>query len=130
MSYSQVIVVGNLGADPESRFTPGGQQVTNFSVAENRSYTKDGQRVSSTCWYRVSTWGRLAETCQEHLSKGRQVAVIGQLQHEDGNPRVYTKNDGTPGASFEIRADRVVFLSGGEQKPQQADGEDDDLLPF
>ena len=62
--YQKVIIVGNLGTDPQMRYTPSGQAVTNFSVATNRRYsTSDGQQVDETAWFRVSAWGRLAEVC-------------------------------------------------------------------
>ncbi len=119
--YHTIIIVGNLGRDPEMRFTPGGQAVTNFSVATSRQYTgNDGQLVKETIWFRVSTWGKLAETCNQYLRKGRKVLVEGRLvpDKDSGGPRIWTKQDGTAAASFEVSASTVRFLS--------ARGEDDD----
>jgi len=112
--YQKIIIVGNLGGDPEMRYTPGGQAVTNFSVASNRKYTSsDGQRVDETTWFRVSVWGRQAETSNQFLRRGSKVLVEGRLKPDPatGNPRTYTRQDGTVGASFEITANWVQFLS-------------------
>src|SRR4030065_2614646 len=114
MSYHTIILVGNLGRDPEMRYTPSGQAVTNFSVAISDNYTNSsGERVDRTIWVRVSTWGKLAETCNQYLKKGRKVLVEGRLQADPatGGPRVWTRQDGTPSASFEVSASTVRFLS-------------------
>lgn len=116
--YQKVIIVGNLGRDPEMRYTPGGQAVTNMSVATNRRYTdSNGQRVEETTWFRVSVWGNQAENVNQYLQQGSRVLVEGRLNPdpETGSPRIWTRNDGTPGASFEITAWRVVFLSSREE---------------
>jgi single-strand DNA-binding protein len=110
--YHKMIIVGNLGRDPEMRFTPSGVAVTNLSVATNRVYTNNaGEQVKETIWFRVSVWGKQAEACQQYLSKGRQVLIEGILQgDESGNPRVFQRKDGSWGASFEVRADTVRFI--------------------
>jgi len=117
--YHKVIIVGNLGQDPEMRYTADGTPVTNFSVATNRKWTnQDGSQGEETVWFRVSAWRRLAETCNQYLSKGRQVFVEGMLKPDPntGRPRIWTRQDGTAGASFEVRAFTVRFLGGrGEQ---------------
>lgn len=134
MSYQKVVVVGNVGSSPEMRYTPGGQAVTNFSVASNRQYVAaSGEKVEETTWFRVSTWGKLAETCNQHLKSGRQVLVEGRLtpDKDTGGPRVYAKKDGTQAASFEITADRVVFLGGGKgEEVEQQPAQDDAAVPF
>lgn len=112
--YHTILIVGNLGRDPEMRYTPGGSAVTNFSVATNRQYTaSDGTQVKETTWFRVSAWGRLAEICNQYLRQGSKVLVEGRLNPdpETGGPRTYTRQDGTTGASFEITANVVKFLS-------------------
>ncbi len=112
--YSTVILVGNLGRDPEMRFTPSGQAVTNFSVATNRQYTaSNGENVKETTWFRISTWGRTAEVCNQYLQKGSRVLVEGRLVPDPatGGPRLWTRQDGTPAASFEVTANIVRFLS-------------------
>ena len=78
MSMNKILVIGNLGSDPEMRYTPGGDAVTSFSVATNRRYTnRDGQTVDETEWFRVSAWRRLAETTNQYLTKGSKVYVEG-----------------------------------------------------
>lgn len=114
MSYHTIILVGNLGRDPEMRYTPSGQAVTNFSVAVNDNYTNsNGEKVERTIWVRVSTWGRQAETCNQYLKKGRKVLVEGRLNADSatGGPRVWSRQDGTPSASYEVSASTVRFLS-------------------
>lgn len=136
--YQKLVIVGNLGNDPEMRYTPSGQAVTNFNVATSRRYTtSDGNQVDETTWFRVSTWGKQAEVCNQYLKKGRKVLVEGRLNpdRETGGPKVYTRQDGTSGASFEITGETVKFLSprsedeGGspDTSRQIAEGED---IPF
>ena len=112
MSYQKLVLVGNLGRDPELRYTPSGQAVCNMNIATNRSYTKsDGEKVEETVWFRVTAWGAMAETCNTYLAKGRQVLVEGRLIADDnGNPKTFERNDGSPGASFEVNAQTVRFL--------------------
>jgi single-strand DNA-binding protein len=114
MSYHTIIVVGRLGRDPEMRYTPSGQAVSSFSIATDRQYTgQDGTPVKETTWFRVSVWGKQAETVNQYLSKGKMVLVEGRLQVDPktGGPRVYQRQDGTTGTSFEISASTVRFLS-------------------
>lgn len=112
--YQKIIIVGNLGKDPDLRYTPGGQAVCNFPVATNRRYTaSSGEKVDETIWFRVSAWGQQAETCNQYLRKGRKVLVEGRLQaDENGGPRIWTTDAGEARASFEISAVTVQFLSG------------------
>ena len=112
--YQKIIIVGNLGRDPETRELSG-NTVTNFSVATSRSWTSaSGEKKEETVWFRVAAWGRLGETCAQFLAKGRKVLVEGALQPDlaTGGPRTFTRQDGTVSASFEIRAITVQFLSG------------------
>lgn len=113
MSFHTIIIVGNLGRDPEMRYTPSGQPVTSFSVASSRSYTNtNGEKVDETVWFRVTAWGKQAETCSQYLHKGSKVLVEGRLTPDkNGGPRVFTRQDGTTGASFEVTASTVRFLS-------------------
>jgi single-strand DNA-binding protein len=119
MTYQKVIIIGNLGQDPEMRYMADGTAVTNFSVATNRRWTNQqtGQPVDETTWFRVSVWGRQAETCNQYLSRGRRVMVEGRLLPDSstGGPRTYQRNDGSVGASFELRADGVQFLGGRDE---------------
>lgn len=135
--YQTIIIVGNLGRDPEMRYTPSGQAVTSFNVAVDDSYTgSDGQRIKRTAWFRVSAWGKQAETCNQYLQKGKKVLVEGRLQVDTntGGPRVFQRQDGTSGASFEINANTVRFLSpkGGEGAGEEPGdmGMSEDEIPF
>jgi single-strand DNA-binding protein len=106
------MLIGNLGTDPQQREARD-QKVTNFPVAVNERWTdNDGERKERTIWYRVAAWGRLGEICAEHLAKGRKVYVEGRLiaDEETGGPRAWTRDDGGPGAAFELRADRIEFI--------------------
>lgn len=112
--YQNLIIVGNLGRDPEMRYTPSGQAVTNFNVATNRKYTtSDGNQVEETTWFRVSTWSKTAEVCNQYLKKGSKVLVEGRLNPDPdtGGPKIWTRQDGTSAASFELTANQVRFLS-------------------
>ncbi len=94
---NKVILIGNLGADPEVRYTPGGKAVANFRIATSEQWTdKDGQKQDRTEWHRVVAWGRLGEICGEYLFKGKQVYIEGKLQtrgweDRDGNKRYTTE---------------------------------------
>ena len=138
--YQKVTIVGNLGNDPEMRYTPSGVPVTRFSVATNRRWTNaEGNPGEETVWFRVSTWRGLAETCNQYLSKGRQVFVEGRLtpDRETGAPRVWTGNDGVARSSYELTALEVKFLGGrgdreepaGPMAPEEP-AEGDDEIPF
>ena len=112
--YHTIIIVGNLGKDPEMRYTPSGQAVTSFSVASNRKYTSsNGEQVNETIWFRISAWGKQAEICNQYLKKGSKVLVEGRLTPDKntGGPRIWQKQDGSSGASFEVNAQTVRFLS-------------------
>jgi single-strand DNA-binding protein len=113
MTYHTIIVVGNLGREPEMRYTPSGQPVTSFSVASNRSYVNTtGEKVDETIWFRITAWGKLAETCNQFLHKGSKVLVEGRLNPDkNGGPRIWTNKEGQAAASFEITANTVRFLS-------------------
>ena len=134
--YHTIILVGNLGRDPEMRYTPSGQAVTNFSVATNRQYTSsDGTQVKETIWFRVSSWGKTAEVCNQYLRKGSKVLVEGRLVPDPntGGPRVWQGQNG-PGASFEVSASTVRFLSTrSEDESYQSDSNqisETDEIPF
>lgn len=133
--YHTIIIVGNLGKDPEMRYTPSGQAVTSFSVATSRQYTPgNGEQVKETIWFRVSTWGKQAETCNQYLKKGAKVLIEGRLapDKETGGPRVYNKQDGSAASSFEVTASMVRFLEPRGDKQEQAgpDVGDGENMPF
>ena len=143
MTFQTTVITGNLGKDPEMRYTPSGQAVTSFSVAVNESFTNsNGERVKRTIWFRVSAWGKQAETCNQYLKKGRMVLVEGRLTADPntGGPRFWTGQDGQPHTSFEISAQTVRFLSsksdgdssgGGMGEPgEMASAPAEDDIPF
>jgi len=119
--FHQIIIVGNVGKDAELRYTSSGQAVTSFSVATSRKYTgANGEQAEETIWFRVSTWGKTAEICNQYVKKGSKVLVEGRITPDKttGGPRIWTKQDGTSGASFEVTAQTVRFLSAkGEGSP-------------
>ena len=140
MSYQTLIIVGRLGKDPKLKYTASGQAVTNFNVATDRQYSiGDGQTIHETTWFRITVWGRQAENCNAFLRKGQQVLVEGRLTpDENGNPRTWSRQDGTPGASYEVTAATVRFLSprndeGGDAPDEAttpANGPVPDDIPF
>jgi single-strand DNA-binding protein len=138
--YHTIIIVGNLGRDPEMRYTPTGQAVTNFTVATNRQYTSSsGESVKETVWFRISAWGRLAETTNQYLRKGSRVLVEGRMTPDPatGGPRVWTRQDGTAAAAYEVTANLVRFLSTrGEDESSYVESDEpggqatEDEIPF
>lgn len=137
--YQSITIIGNLGKDPEMRYTPNGQAVTSFNVAASRPYTSSsGQRVRETTWFRVSAWGKQAETCNQYLKKGSRVLVEGRLvpDPQTGGPRIFNRSDGTSGASFEVTANKVLFLStrsegeGGEGGYEGGEPDSGEDVPF
>jgi single-strand DNA-binding protein len=113
---NKVILVGNLGGEPELRTTPGGTSVATFTLATNEGWNdKDGNRQERTEWHRIVAWGRLAEICGQYLSKGRQVYVEGRLQ-----TRSWEDKQGNQRKTTEIIAREVLMLGGrGEGGDQQ-----------
>jgi single-strand DNA-binding protein len=141
--YHKVVLVGNLGRDPEMRYTSDGTPVTSFSIATNEKWTgRDGEQQERTTWWRISAWRRLAETCNQYLNTGSRVLVEGRMNPdpETGGPRTFTRNDGSVGASYEVTALTVKFLGGrgddvspdvarDQDVPPEADM-DEDSIPF
>lgn len=152
--FHRVTLIGNVGQEPQMRYTQDGVPVTNFSVATKTTVSKDrtpecpagwkesynGRNWELTTWWRVTCWRGLAETVNQYLSKGRQVFVEGEVSGDaaDGsqNPRIWTGNDGVARASYEITARTVKFLGGrdeaagppvGEPPPE---GFEEEALPF
>ncbi len=127
--FHTIIIVGNLGTEPEMRYIASGQAVTKFNVASNRSYrNSDGQTVKETIWFRVTVWGKQAESVNNFLHKGSKVIVEGRLNPDPatGNPRIWNRQDGSPAASFEVTAATVRFLS---SKGESSSGEDSGDVP-
>lgn len=133
---NKVIIVGNLGKDPEVRFTPGGKAVAKLAVATSEKWTdNDGNKQERTEWHNVVVWGKQAESCGQYLSKGRQVYVEGSIKS-----RQYDDKDGNKRYITEVVARDVRFLGGGggrdaassgvHQDANLPPGEDDESIPF
>ena len=127
---NKVMIIGNVGTDPEMRYTANGRAVTSFRVASGRSYTTpEGERREETEWFTVVTWQKLAEQCSQYLQKGRRVYVEGRLR-----TRSWDAPDGQRRYRTEVIADRVLFLDRAPGAPLPEEGEAEtteaDELPF
>lgn len=110
MSFNKIILVGNLGRDPELRYTPQGTPVCSFSLATNekRKDRTTGENTDLTTWFRVTLWGRQAELASQYLTRGKSVYIEGRLRVEE-----YTDRDGKPRHSLEVNATDMQFIGGG-----------------
>jgi single-strand DNA-binding protein len=133
-TLNKVMLIGNVGTDPEMRFTPNGNAVTSFRIATNRVYTtSDGERKQETEWFTVVTWRKLAESCNQFLTKGQRVYVEGSLR-----TRMWEGQDGQKRSKVEVVANRVLFLDkqavttfpGEDAAIEIADEVDPEDLPF
>ncbi|MFA5056107.1 MAG: single-stranded DNA-binding protein [Dehalococcoidia bacterium] len=131
-SLNKVMIIGNLGTDPEMRFTPGGQPVTSFRMASSRTFTTpEGERKQETEWFTVVAWSKLAELCNQFLAKGRMAYVEGRLK-----TRSWEDKEGIKRFSTEVIANQVIFLdrAGAAPLPDEAvDGGEEvppEELPF
>ena len=116
---NKIIVVGYLGTDPEMRYLPSGQSVTSFRIASSRRYTTSaGEQRDETEWFTATAWGRLGETCNQYLTKGRQVYLEGRLRS-----RSYESRDGQTRFVNEINVTDLTFLGRGQ-------GGDGDVAPY
>lgn len=126
--FQQITIIGNLGRDPEMRYTTSGIAVTSFSVAT----TKKVNGEDKTVWFRVSAWKNTAENCHKFLSKGSRVLVIGEVEE----PKIFNDKEGNPRTSLEVTAHQVKFLSAREgaepiaQTTKQPVAQNDDEIPF
>ena len=125
MTLNKMIVIGNVGTDPEMRYTPNGNPVTSFRIATNRRWSSaDGEQHEETEWFRVNAWNKLAENCNQYVTKGMKVYVEGRLKSSP-----WISNEGEPRAGNEITAFEVKFLdraseSGETDRPVAGDVED------
>ena len=126
-SLNKITLIGNVGSDPEMRYTPNGKAVTSFRMATNYRYNgPDGERKEETEWFRVNVWGKQAESCNQFLSKGKRVYVEGRLRS-----RNWEGQDGQMRTSLEVSANRVIFLdrTAAASLPEEGEVEPEDL-PF
>ncbi len=131
--FQRMEVIGRLGRDPEMKYTPSGQAITSFSMATDNQYTdKSGEKVKETTWFRVQVWGNMAEACNKYLTKGSMVYVAGRMvaDKETGAPKIWKKQDGSSGTSFEINASEVKFLSTNKHEGAQESAPVDEDAPF
>ncbi len=118
VGLNKIMVIGNVGTDPEMRYTPNGSPVTSFRLATNRAYTSsDGERHEETEWFTIVAWNQLAEQCNQYLHKGRRAYVEGRL-----SSRSWEGQDGQTRFRNEIIANRVLFLDGAQER-QDSEGE-------
>ena len=123
--FHKISMIGNLGRDPELRYLSNGgnnSAVASFSVASTRSYKNNNNNlIKETTWFRCSAWGKTAEAVNNFLKKGSKVYIEGHLSPDaNGNPKVFQRNDGSSGASYDVVVDTILFLdnrseSSGEQ---------------
>lgn len=117
MSFNKITIIGNLGKDPELRYTPQGDAVCDFSVAVNdRKRDKSGEFQDVTTWFRVTLWRKLAENASKYLTKGKQVYIEGRLNVEEWQDR-----DGNNRYTLNITASEMQFLSGGRSEDNSSD---------
>jgi len=131
-NLNEVMIIGNVGTEPEMRFTPNGRPVTSFRVATHRTYTPpQGERKQETEWFTIVTWNKLAELCNQFLSKGRHIYAEGRF-HTD----TWESQDGQRHYRSEIVANRVLFLDKRstapfpEERAQKAGTEEPEDIPF
>ena len=122
LTLNKVMIIGNVGTEPEMRFTPNGNPVTSFRVATNRVYTTpDGERKQETEWFTVVAWNRLAENCNQFLTKGQRVYAEGRL-----HTRTWEGQDGQKRSRSEVVANRVLFLDRQAAAPLPGEGPSDE----
>ncbi len=125
MDLNKVMIIGNVGREPEMRFTANGTAVTSFSVAVNRvSLGQENDRREETEWFRVVAWNKLAETCNQYLAKGSRIYVEGRLQ-----TRSWEGNDGQKRYTTEVVANNVIFLDRRSQSETSEEEVPTDLVP-
>ena len=130
-TYDSTELIGKVGRDAEMRYMPNGNAITSFSVAVDRSYKKDGEQIKRTIWYRISVYGKFAEVCR-NITKGETLFIRGELQADwtTGAPKVYSKQDGTSGASFELNATEIRFLSPKSERTETTQTAEVEEAPF
>jgi single-strand DNA-binding protein len=126
---NKVMIIGNLGRDPEMRYTPSGKPVTTFSVATSRTWnTSEGEKREETEWFNVVAWSSLAEICKQYLTKGQQVYIEGRLQ-----TRRWDDQEGNKRTSIEIVANEMIILSerrDAAESSAESESIEDEEFPF
>jgi len=125
--FEQQQVLGHLGRDPEMRYTPSGQTVTNFPLAVTRCIPQQsGEAKMLTVWYKIITWGKLAESCNKYLKKGRAVLAVGipEVDTKTGQVKIWIDKNGNPRANLGIVANTVKFIGRGGDTADKASEND------
>lgn len=126
---NKAMIIGNLGGDPEMRYTPSGKPLTKFQLASNRNWTSaEGEKKTETEWFTIIAWGKLAEICNQYLTKGQQVYIEGRI-----HTRKWKDESGNSHSTVEITAQEMVMLGGKNhdsdpEDPSDVDPEED--FPF
>ncbi len=119
---NKIIIVGNVGRDPEMRYSTSGNPMTSFSVASSRRYTTAaGEQREETEWFNCTAFGRLADVCNQYLSRGQKIYVEGRLRS-----RQYDRRDGTPGFSLDVTVNDVQFMGRRDDQPDSGYGSQQD----
>ncbi|MFO8036195.1 MAG: single-stranded DNA-binding protein [Anaerolineales bacterium] len=127
-SLNKVMIIGNLGHDPEMRYTPSGKPLTKFRVATNRSWTTtDGEEQTETEWFNVVAWGKLAEICNQYLKKGERVYIEGRL-----HTRHWTDEEGNHQSATEVVANEMIMFGSPSkiEDPGAEEVNEEDEFPF
>ena len=130
--YQQITLIGNLGNEPELRYTPSGVPVASFNLAVKKSWSdSEGGKQEKTTWFRVTAWRKLAEIAGQHLVKGKQVLIVGEME----DARAFTDKEGNNRASLEVTAQTIKFLGtkdtgSNTPVPASADVGDGEDIPF
>ncbi len=123
--YQNIILVGNVGKEPEMRYTPAGKAATSFRIATSESYWKgENKSESVTTWWTVTCWGQTAERVYTQVKKGMKLLVEGRIKPgDDGNPRTFTRKDSSTGTTYEMTASVVRILDKIEKSEPEGDEE-------
>ncbi len=138
--FERVELIGHLGRDPQMQYLPDGRAYTRFSLATTRRWKgQGGVEKEATTWWQVTAWGKLGEICNQYLRRGARVLVVGRMapDPQTGQPRIWTGQDGQPRASYELTAQKVLFLdrrpvgeTAAATAPQAAEPFNEDEIPF
>lgn len=125
--YQKIILIGNLGKDPDMKMTPKGTSVCHVSLATNRNYTTgEGKEIKETTWWNITVWGKMAEAVFKYMHKGSKVYIEGHINPgEDGNPRLWQRQDKSTAASYDVTAEVFKFLdkAGSSSETPASNGE-------
>ena len=129
--YQKILLIGNLGKEPDLKVTPAGTSVCHTSMATNRVYNNNGKEVKETCWFNLTIWGKMGEAVGQYMHKGSKVFVEGRLTPGDGgNPRIWNDSNGNPHASYDVTALEFKFLDSKGQEVPVEDANSDNVPSY